>query len=326
MKAGVVMEPGESPVYADFRDPVPQTGEELITVTASALSQITKSRASGSHYTTPGSLPAVVGMDGVGRTRDGRRVYFVLPKAPFGGMAEKVAVRQEQCIALPDQADDVTAAAIAIPGMSSWAALKERAHLVAGETVLINGGTGAAGRLAIQIAKFMGARKVIATGRDVEALEQLKALGADVTIPLIPSPKELEAAFEEQFGGEGVDVVLDYLWGASAEILIVAAAKAGEEAVPIRFVQIGAASGGNITLPSAALRSSALVLMGSGIGSIPLEGLVGAIRGVMQAVIPGKLQIKTEAVPLADIEQTWNKNGGKSRFVFVIAQHSPAPR
>jgi NADPH:quinone reductase-like Zn-dependent oxidoreductase len=326
MKAAVMMEPGKSPVYADFRDPMPQPGVELITVAASALSQITKSRASGSHYSTPGSLPAVVGMDGVGRTRDGRRVYFVLPKAPFGGMAEKVAVRVEQCIPLPDQVDDVTAAAIAIPGMSSWAALQERAHLVAGETVLINGATGAAGRLAIQIAKFMGARKVVATGRDVEALEQLKALGADVTIPLNPSPKELEAAFEEQFGGEGVDVVLDYLWGQSAEILIVAAAKAGKDEVPIRFVQIGAVSGGNITLPSAALRSSALVLMGSGIGSIPLEGLVGAIRGVMQAVIPGKLQIKTQAVPLADIEQTWNKNGGKSRFVFVPSQHSPAPR
>ena len=326
MKAAVMMEPGKSPVYADFREPVPQEGEELITVAASALSQITKSRASGSHYTTPGSLPAVVGMDGVGRTRDGRRVYFVMPEAPFGAMAEKVVVRQEQCIPLPDQVDDATAAAIAIPGMSSWAALQERAHLLAGETVLINGATGAAGRLAIQIAKFMGARKVIATGRDVEALKELKVLGADVTIPLTQSPEELETAFEEQFGGEGVDVVLDYLWGQSAEILIVAAAKAGKESMPIRFVQIGAASGGNITLPSAALRSSALVLMGSGIGSIPFEGLVSAIRGVMQAVVPSMLRIKTETVPLADIEQTWNKNSGKSRFVFVVSEHSPASR
>jgi NADPH:quinone reductase-like Zn-dependent oxidoreductase len=158
------------------------------------------------------------------------------------------------------------------------------------------------------------------------ALEQLKALGADVTIPLIPSPKELEGAFKEQFGGEGVDVVLDYLWGQSAEILIVAAAKAGKDAVPVRFVQIGALSGGNITLPSAALRSSALVLMGSGIGSVPLEGLVGAIRCVLQAVVPGKLQIKTETVPLANIEQTWDKNGGNSRFVFVVSQHSLASR
>jgi hypothetical protein len=114
----------------------------------------------------------------------------------------------------------------------------------------------------------------------------------------------------EQFGGEGVDVVLDYLWGQSAETLIMAAAKAGKDAVPIRFVQIGALSGGNIALPSAALRASALVLMGSGIGSIPLKGLVGAISGVLQAV-----------VPLTDVEDTWNKDSGTSRVVFVVRQN-----
>jgi NADPH:quinone reductase-like Zn-dependent oxidoreductase len=322
MKAAIVLEPGKTPVFADFNDPVPQVGDELVKIAASALSQVTKSRASGSHYTSPGSLPAVVGMDGVGRTQDGRRVYFVMPKAPFGGMAEKVAVRREQCVPLPDDVDDVTAAAIAIPGMSSWAALKERAHLVAGENVLINGATGTAGRLAVQIAKHMGAKRVIATGRDLAALEQVKALGADAIISLLQSPKDLEAAFMEQFGGEGVDVVLDYLWGQTAEVLIVAAAKAGKDAVPIRFVQIGASSGGNITLPSAALRSSALVLMGSGIGSIRLEGMLGAIHGVMQAAVPAKLKIKTEIVPLTKVEETWNKDSGRSRVVFVMNQHS----
>ena len=325
MKAAVITKSGRVPLFADFNDPVPQADEELIVVTASALSHVTKSRASGSHHTSPGSLPAVVGIDGVGRTRDGRRVYFVLPEEPFGGMAEKVAVRIDQCIPLPDDVDDITAAAIAIPGMSSWAALKERAHLVAGENVLINGATGTSGRLAVQIAKHLGAKRVIATGRNLEALEQLMGIGADVTVPLTRSPKELETAFEEQFAGEGVDVILDYLWGQSAETLIMAAAKAGKEAVPIRFVQIGALSGGNITLPSAALRSSALVLMGSGIGSIPLKGLVGAISGVLQAVAPGKLKIETKVVPLADVEDTWNKDSGASRVVFVVRQKLEAP-
>src|SRR6202049_3383461 len=235
-------------------------------------------------------------------------------------MAEKVAVRMDQCSPLPADVDDITAAAIAIPGMSSWAAFKERAHLIAGENVLINGPTGTSGRLAVQIAKYMGAKRVIATGRNVEALEQLMGIGADATVPLARSPEELETAFEEQFGGAGVDVVLDYLWGQSAEIMIVAAAKAGKDAVPIRFVQIGALSGGNITLPSAALRSSALVLMGSGIGSVPLEGLVGAIRGVMEAVVAGRVQIETEAVPLAEVEDTWNKDSGNSRVVFDVRQ------
>jgi NADPH:quinone reductase-like Zn-dependent oxidoreductase len=320
MKAAVITKPGSTPLFADFDDPVPQVDEKLIVVTASALSHVTKSRASGSHHTSPGSLPAVVGIDGVGRTQDGRRVYFVLPEEPFGGMAEKVAMRMDQCIPLPADVDDITAAAIAIPGMSSWAAFKERAHLIAGENVLINGATGTSGRLAVQIAKYMGAKRVIATGRNVEALEQLKVIGADETVPLARSPKELESAFKKQFGGEGVNVVLDYLWGQSAEILMMAAAKAGKDAVPIRFVQIGALSGGNIVLPSAALRSSALVLMGSGIGSIPLKGLVGAIRGVLKAVVPGNLKIETTVVPLAEVEDTWNRDSGNSRVVFDVRQ------
>ena len=97
-----------------------------------------------------------------------RRVYFVLPRAPYGSMAEQAVVPSAHCVPLPDELDDVTAAAIANPGMSSWAAYTERARLKAGETVLVNGATGTAGRLAVQIAKYLGARKVIATGRNAE--------------------------------------------------------------------------------------------------------------------------------------------------------------
>lgn len=318
MKAAIVTGPGKTPIYGDFNEPAPKAGEELIHVTASALSQLTKGRASGAHYSSSGQFPLVAGVDGVGRTADGRRVYFALPDAPFGAMAEKVAVRREQCIPLPEGVDDVTAAAIANPGMSSWAALKERARLVAGENVLINGATGVAGRLAVQIAKHMGAKKVIATGRNAEALEELKGLGADVTLSLTLPAEDLEVAFHEQFAGDGVHVVLDYLWGKSAEMLIVAAAKADRDGVQVRYVDIGSMSGGNITLPAAAIRAADLLLMGSGIGSVPVAGLLDAISGVMQAVVPGKLQIETEAVPLKDVEENWNKDSGGSRVVFVV--------
>jgi NADPH:quinone reductase-like Zn-dependent oxidoreductase len=324
MKAAIVREPGKTPVFAEFDEPAPQPGQELIAVTASSLNHVTRSRASGSHHTAPGDFPAVVGIDGVGRTQDGRRVYFVLPEAPFGAMAEKTVVEAERCIALPDGLDDVTAAAMAIPGMSSWAALEERAHLVAGENVVVNGATGASGRLAVQIAKHLGAKKVIATGRDAAALGQVKALGADVTIPLLQSSEDLERAFKKEFAADGVHVVLDYLWGHSAETMIVALAKTADDTVPIRFVQIGALSGGTIALPSAALRSSPLLLMGSGIGSISLPAMAGAIRGVLQAAGPAKLQIRTETVPLADVEKTWNKDNSKSRIVFAVGQVSQA--
>jgi NADPH:quinone reductase-like Zn-dependent oxidoreductase len=124
---------------------------------ASALSQLTKSRASGSHYSSDSAFPAVAGTDGVGVAEDGKRVYFGLPEAPFGALAERSLVSTQHCIPLPDDLDDVTAAAIANPGMSTWAAPVERAHLQRAETVLVNGATGTAGRIAVQLAKYLGA-------------------------------------------------------------------------------------------------------------------------------------------------------------------------
>lgn len=323
MKAAVVSQAGHPPVFAEFATPVAGPGEQLIAVRASALSHFTKSRAGGSHYSASGALPAIAGSDGVGRTEDGRRVYFILPTAPFGAMAEFTRVPAEHCIELPDTLDDVTAAVIANPGMSAWAALVNRAQLKTGETVLINGATGVAGRLAVQLANYLGASKVIATGRDKAALEELKALGADVVIPFSlddtqpQAAKDFEALLEAEFA-MGIDVVVDYLWGKSAQIVITAIAKAVEDARPVRFVHVGAMSGGEITLPGAALRSSAIMLMGSGIKSIPLSGLLAAIGHVFEAVGPAKLEIATQSVPLTTVEENWNVDSGKARLVFTV--------
>jgi len=318
MKAALVVEAGKTPIYGDFSEPIPADGEVLVTISAAALSNVVKSRASGTHYSSSGQFPFVVGIDGVGRLDDGRRVYFVLPHAPFGSMSEKTAIRSSQCVSLPDELDDVTAAAIANPGMSAWAALKERAELAVGEVVLVNGATGAAGRLAVQIAKYLGARKVVATGRNREVLKSLVDLGADVTIPLGDGGDAFEDALKEQFSGDGVDVVLDYLWGQSAERIIIAGAKAGKDPVPIRFVHIGSVSAPDITLPSAALRSSAITLMGSGIGSIPVNRMVRAIGDLMKATVPGGFQITTKTVPLSNVENVWTTAESIPRTVFQI--------
>ena len=183
MKAAVVKAPNSHPVYEDFTEPVARDGFTIVQVKASALSQITKARASGSHYSADGAFPAIAGIDGVGLTDDGKRIYFALPEAPFGAFAERSLVSTQHCIPLPDDLDDVVAAAIANPGMSAWAALVERAHLQPGETVLVNGATGTAGRIAVQLAKYLGAKKVIATARNESELEEVKTLGADVIIP-----------------------------------------------------------------------------------------------------------------------------------------------
>src|ERR1700712_1801164 len=109
MRAAVVREAGQPPVYGEFPAPVPQVDEILITVTAAALSQLDRSRASGMHYSSAGAFPFVAGVDGVGRTDDGRRVYFVLPQAPHGAMAERTVAPAAHILPVPDGLDDVTA-------------------------------------------------------------------------------------------------------------------------------------------------------------------------------------------------------------------------
>jgi len=317
LKAAVVLGAGQAPLYGDMSEPLPSAGESRVSVTAAAISHVVKSRASGTHYSSSQQFPFGVGIDGVGRLDDGRRVYFVLPRAPYGSMAERTVVRPTQCVPLPDDLDDVTAAAIANPGMSSWAAYRERARLKPGETVLVNGASGTSGRLAVQIARHLGAKKVIATARNADALESIAALGADVTIPLVEDVGALEVTLKEQFAA-GVDVVIDYLWGPSAEQILIAAAKAGRDAVPIRFVQIGSTSSQDITLPSAVLRSSAIELMGSGIGSIPLDRIVSAISELLQATGPAGLQIDTTPVPLPDVERAWREDDSRRRTVFTV--------
>ena len=323
MKAGIMTAAGKPPVYGDFNEPVASEGKELIAVGASALSPFSKSRSSGAHYSSDSAFPCVAGADGVGRTTNGRRVYFVLPEAPYGTLAEKSLVRSTHCVPLPDDLDDVTAAAIANPGMSAWAALVERAHLQPGERVLVNGARGTAGRLALQLAKYLGASKVIGTGRNESDLQELLSLGADVVIPFTLDAshplgaKHYEQALVAEFA-YGIDVVIDYLWGESARTTIVAVAKAVEEGGTVRFVHVGGASREeNIELPGAALRSSAIQLMGSGVKSVPFPKLLNSIKNVFDAVLPAKLQIATKTVPLSAIEETWDAPG-KPRIVFII--------
>jgi NADPH:quinone reductase-like Zn-dependent oxidoreductase len=325
MKAGIITAAGKTPVYGDFKEPVASQGRELITVTASALSHFSKSRSSGSHYNSDGVFPVVAGADGVGRTAEGRRVYFALPEAPYGALAERSLVRAQQCVAVPDGVDDVTAAAIANPGMSAWAALVERAQLQPGETVLVNGATGTAGRIAVQLAKYLGAGKVIATGRNETELQDLLSLGVDIVIPFSlgthhpQGAKHYEQALSAEFA-HGINVVIDYLWGESAKTIIVAIAKTVEDATPVRFVHVGGASREeNIELPGAALRSSAIQLMGSGLKSVSLAKLLDSIRNVFESVEPANLQIVTRTVQLSAIEKTWEDAAGKPRVVFTIS-------
>ncbi|PTL77752.1 zinc-binding alcohol dehydrogenase family protein [Vitiosangium sp. GDMCC 1.1324] len=319
MHAAVVRRYGEPPRHETFQDPVASEGEQLVRVSAAALSPLVKSIAAGKHYSSKGVLPLVPGVDGVGRLADGSRVYFAFPRFPYGSMAEKTVVASGLWAPVPDQVDDVTAAAIANPGMSSWAALRERAHLQPGESVLVNGATGTAGRLAIQIARHMGARRVVVTGRNPEVLKQLGALGADAVISLEQPEDALAARYEEEFSTHGVDVVLDYLWGAPAEKLLRAIRVAAHRRpqLRVRFVQIGSIAGETLPFPASALRSSQLELVGSGIGSVSNERLVQVVGELLSAVVPAGLSVQAEAVPLSSVSEVW-EGAHSDRVVFTM--------
>lgn len=315
MRAAIVTGAGVDPVHGTFGNPVAGVGELLVNVTAAALSRLTRGKASGSHYSGTSAFPFVPGVDGVGTLADGRRVYFVLPRGEFGAMAEQSVVAANQCVSVPAGLDDVTAAAIANPGMSSWAALTYRARFRAGETVLVNGATGSSGKLAVAIAKHMGAGRVVATGRNQRILDALLEAGADETVQL--TGEGLEERFRAIMAG-GVDVVLDYLWGDSARAILIAAAKALPDGHRLRFVQIGSLAGAEIAMPAAVLRSSAIEMMGSGIGSVSTADLLASIAAVFALAVSQGLTVETSTMPLAAVAEAWKADESAGRIVLTI--------
>ncbi|EPY5523929.1 quinone oxidoreductase family protein [Klebsiella aerogenes] len=314
MKAAVVFDLNEGPIWADFTEPQPAAGYTLIDVRAAAISHVVKGRASERHYSFDGTLPFVVGIDGVGMTSDGQRVYFAFPSAPFGSMAQRAPVALQNCLPLPDALDDISAAAMANPGMSAWAALVKRAQFQAGETVLINGATGSAGQLAVQIARYLGAKKIIATGRNTQALA---ALAADECIDLTADEQTLNAQFAAASAGQ-IDVVVDYLWGRSAELLLPMLAKYTPGDKPVRYVQVGSLAGADIALNGAVLRAAPLQLMGSGIGSLTMPQLLAATGEMLQAAVPGHFTIATTPLPLRDVAAAWPRDNSQKRTVFTL--------
>src|ERR1700677_693552 len=184
MHAALVEDFKSPPRYREIPPPVPNQGEVLLKVRAAALSNLVRGQANGSHYSSVTTLPFTPGNDGVGVTADGARFYFLSPRAPFGSMAEYTVVSPAMTIPLPADIDDAIAAALGNPGLATWGSLLGRAKLQPGEAVMVNGATGIAGKQAVQVAKYLGAAKVIATGRDEKALAEVAALGADETISL----------------------------------------------------------------------------------------------------------------------------------------------
>lgn len=319
MQAAVLYEYGKPPRFQSFPDPTVSDDEVLVHVSAAALNPSTRVLASGKHYASPSELPVVCGVEGVGRLDDGRRVFFGVLRPPYGSMCERTCASRAFCWQVPEGLDDVIAASLPNPGLSSWLPLITTGRLSPGETVLILGATGVAGRLAIQIAKHLGAGKVVAAGRNDVLLRQLPSLGADCVIDLKLADTELIESFSSAGGSAGFDVVLDFLWGHPAEALITAMRRKGFPAsrAGTRLIQIGDAAGAVISLPAQALRSSGLTITGSG-SMPPMNVLSAAFQKLMNLAASGGIQIEAEPVPLADIEKAWIGGDKDGRRLVIV--------
>jgi NADPH:quinone reductase-like Zn-dependent oxidoreductase len=318
MDAAVLHALGKPPRCEQFPEPIAGAAEVIVHVHAASLKPIDKQLASGSHYASLREFPLVCGSDGVGHLNDGQRVFFGGTRAPYGAMAQRTVVRPAFSFPVPEGVDDETAAALPNPGVSAWLTLAFRAKLVPGESVLILGATGVTGKLAVKIAKLLGAGRVVAAGRNQQALSTLHQLGADAIIRLDVSAKELSEAFVREAGDSGFQVVIDYVWGQPAETFLAAITKKEFAVITseVRFVQVGESAGPAISLPAAVLRSTAVTILGTA-GIPPRNVLVDALQQVMAHAASGELRIETERVPLADIENAWQRDQQRRRLVVI---------
>jgi len=322
MKAAVIYQKGGLPEYIDFEAPTVQSEEEiLVSVKAVALKHLDKSRASGKHYSSdaPKENGRIPGGDGVGLLPDGTRVYGM---GVSGMLAEKATIEKDRIVKLPEGIDDATAAALPNAVIGSAMGLKFKADIQPGDVVLINGATGFTGRIAVQIAKHYGAGKVIATGRNQQSLNDLLALGADETISIMQDDDSFKAQLKKIHSETPVDIIIDYLWGHTAEMILACLMGKGAFTHRTRYVSIGSVTGDVIQLSAANLRSVDLQLSGSGLGAWSKQQVRQLFTHILpemfQLAADGKLKVDTTEVKLENIAELWDLEVPDGQRLVVV--------
>ncbi|MES2111786.1 MAG: zinc-binding alcohol dehydrogenase family protein [Bacteroidota bacterium] len=322
MKAAVIYQKGGLPEYTNSAEPTVQNEEAvLVTVKAVALKHLDKSRASGKHYSSeaPKEDGRIPGGDGVCLLPDGTRVYGM---GVSGMLAEKATIEKDRIVKLPEGIADATAAALPNAVIGSAMGLKFKADIQPGDVVLINGATGFTGRIAVQIAKHYGAGKVIATGRNQQSLNDLLSIGADETISVMQDDDSFKAQLKKVHSETPIDIIIDYLWGRTAEMILACLMGKGAFTHRTRYVSIGSITGDNIQLSAASLRSVNLQLSGSGLGAWSKQ----QVRQLFTEILPemfqlaadGKIKVETTEVKLENIAELWELEVPDGKRLVVL--------
>jgi NADPH:quinone reductase len=323
MRAAVVEAVGSPPRPAEVDEPVLGEGDALVDVAAAPLNPVEIRVAAGRHARRA-EPPYVPGLEGAGtviesaRLALGTRVRFEGSALPgFGAqgtLAERAAVPEESLVEVPDDVGEDLAAALGVVGITALLAL-ERAAPAGGERVLVLGATGAVGQVAVQLAKLMGAGRVVAGGRSAERLERARELGADDVVEL--NGGDLTEAFEQAVGGQ-LDIVIDPLWGEPAMAALRAIAPEG------RLVNVGQAAGTDVDLPLETVRNRQGAIHAISSGWTAIERKAAAYRRLIEHAVAGRLTVDREVVPLEDVTAAWERQDASPGKKLVISVGQPA--
>jgi NADPH:quinone reductase len=317
MRAAVVEAVGSPPAVGDVDEPTPDARSALVEVEMAPLNPVEIRVAAGRHP-RQAQPPYVPGLEGVGRVVEsarippGRRVRFESAALPgFGAdgtLAERAAVPEESLAALPDEAPADLAAALGVVGITALLAI-ERAAPEGGERVLVLGATGAVGQAAVQLAKLLGAGRVVGAGRNAEALQRVRELGAAEVVEL--GDGDLSAAFEEAAGGP-LDIVIDPLWGEPAMAALRVLATEG------RLVNVGQSAGTDVRIPLELVRNRQGAIHAISSGWTGLERKASLYDRLLDYALSGHLTVDREVVPLDDVATAWQRQDASPGRKLVI--------
>lgn len=323
MRAAVLTEHGRPPVVTERPEPQSVDGFAVVRTTAAPITPLDVLCATGTSYFGAPALPYVPGVQGVGVVESstthaaGTPVWFptVAGMAPGdGSLAETVLVPEADLVALRDGVEPTLVAALGLSAVAAWMSLTWRGGLQPGEQVLVLGGGGVVGQVAVQAARLLGARRVVAACRSEVAQGRARACGADAVVELRDddTAESLGARLAEALDGN-LDLVVDPLCGVPATAALELLADGG------RLVNLGSSAGATATFASATLRSRSAAVLGYTNNALTAAQREQALTSIVGHAADGRLTVSHETVDLTDLPEAWARQaaGSAERRIVV---------
>jgi NADPH:quinone reductase len=308
-----VHERGAAPEPAEVPEPAVEAGRALVRVHAAALNPVDVAIAAGRFYMDVPDPPYVPGAEGAGEVvasavHPAGTPVWCLPMT--GALAEVVSVPEAAVVPLPSGLGFPLAAALGIAGLAGWMPVRERGGLEPGETVVVLGGGGSVGQVAIRAARDGGAARIVAVARSEGGRERARAAGAHAALPTGPG---LAEALREACG-EGADLVIDTLWGEPGAAAVGALRRGG------RIVQVGSAAGATAEIAAGPFRGGRLDLRGFSVFSEEPAAVARGYRELAEAAVRGAVTMSPVQVPLEEAPSAWARvasDAGGDKMVVV---------